>query len=132
MSEAAIRAKPKDAIFNRRARKAGNGSNGASRCSNIRGERWFGGGLAAMAQSPRPGLLDRGMLEGIARSGLRHVARVVELLHEGGVDDRDVIPLEVVVHVDLPVALDDPVFSSRRPHRLETSRGQPRGQVSER
>ena len=63
--------------------------------------------------------LDRRDLEHAVPEGLRPVGAVVELLHERGMDDRDVVPLEIVVHVDLPVAVERPLAPEREAHRAE-------------
>ncbi len=89
--------------------------------------------LAALALQPSgPALPDGRVLQGVAAARLRDVARVVELLHEGRVDDRDVVPLEVVVHVDLPVALDRPLLARGGTHRLEPAAGEARRKVFQR
>ena len=55
---------------------------------------------------PRLELADRGVLLGVVAELLDPVGVVVELLEELRVRDRQVVALEVVVDVDLPVALD--------------------------
>src|SRR5262249_34754015 len=71
------------------------------------------------------------MLERVAALRLGHVARVVELLHQRRMHDRDVVPLEIVVDVDLPVAADDPALARSGAHGLEAPRRQPLRQVFE-
>src|SRR5204862_5592206 len=49
----------------------------------------------------------------VALLRLRPIARVIELAEEPGMHDRDVVALEVVVDVDLPVAIELPRFAMR-------------------
>ena len=75
---------------------------------------------------------DRRVLQRPAAARLGRVARVVDLLHEPGVDDRDVVPLEIVVDVDLPVAVELPVLPGGEPHLRQPARVEPRRQVLQR
>ncbi len=59
----------------------------------------------------------------VVRGRLDPIGAVVELLEELRVHDRDVVPLEVVVHVDLPVARDLVVVLLEEPHVLEGKGG---------
>ena len=65
------------------------------------------------------------MLLGVAAEGLDPVGVVVELAKELGLGDGQVVALEVVVDVDLPVALDQVLTRLDEAHALDVVTDRP-------
>src|SRR5205085_772648 len=57
------------------------------------------------------GLLERRVLDRVVAACLGAVLRIVDLAEQSRMDDRDVIALQVVVDVDLPVAVEEPLLA---------------------
>ena len=63
------------------------------------------------------------MLLGVVAKGFDAVVVVLELLEQAGVRDGQVIALEIVVDVHLPVAGDVVIAVLDQPHRVEVIAG---------
>src|SRR5207253_11396396 len=62
---------------------------------------------------------DRSELLGIEAEGVRAILRVIDLLHQARMGNGDMIALQIVIDIDLPVAIDDIVATLGKLQTIE-------------